>query len=54
MIKAGPHVPESVMRKWREAIRKGDDEALKRLVNDLMEPVNNGVKHYEDKKYGDT
>lgn len=36
---AEPHVPEDKMAEWREAMRKGDDETLSRLINELCEPV---------------
>lgn len=34
-----PHVPPETMKKWREAIRKGDNSALDLLIEDLVKPV---------------
>jgi hypothetical protein len=34
-----PHVPEDTMKRWKEAVRRGDNAELERLVDDLVKPV---------------
>ena len=41
-------------RQWRKAIKNGTNEVLKRLVNDLIAPVESEIKRDEGGKYGDT
>ena len=39
MKQVEPHIPPEAMEKWREAIRRGDNQALGLLIDELCEPV---------------
>ena len=39
MQQADKHVPPEKMKEWREAIKRGDNQALELLISELCKPV---------------